>query len=124
MRFEVIIAACMLIAAVSCQDRPAKRFQIQELDHPYVLSRRHATFFAGISRSAATCGWLKDYHETACFYCVDEICDSLNKDDILFLHHEIDGPGCTNEMRVLTRNHEGGACGTWISRIAMITPEQ
>lgn len=113
----------IMVAVVSCQDKPAKRLQALELDHPYVLSRRHATFFAGISRSKSTCGWLRDYHDTACFYCVDEICDSIDRDDTIFLHHEVDGTGCTNELRVLTRNHEGGMCGPWISRIAMILPQ-
>lgn len=119
----VIAVMVMFLAVASSQDRPGKRFRVEELDHPYVMAKRHATFFAGISRSTPTCGWLKNFHDTTCFYCVDEVCDSIIRDDKLFLHHETDGPGCTNELRVLTHKHEKGVCGPWIDRIAMILPQ-
>lgn len=107
--------------------RPAKRIQIQLLDHPLVLAQiRRATFFAAVSPSDETCGWLRNFHNPVCFYCMgDAMCDSILRDDIIYFHHkQAADAGCTNKMRVLTRKVEEGECAPWIQRITMIMPQE
>lgn len=125
--YRVIIFA--LIAAVVVVAAEEERrfsnhmsFNAEELDHPYVLSYRHATFFAGMSASSPACGWLADYTNTACFYCVGAICDAIERDEEIHIHHTDDDPVCVNKLRVLTQNRDNGMCGPWIPRIAMIVP--
>jgi len=108
-------------ATVAGEERVvALRLEMEELDHLAVISQKHMTFLAAIAKNDATCGWLEDYYHPACFYCIGPTCDSIERDDPLYMHWEHDDVGCFNKMRVLTNRNDNGECGPWIDRIAMI----
>lgn len=121
MRSVIILFLVIAVSTVYGSGDFQSRLEVQELDHPYVLAHRHATFFASVSRPSPTCGWLRDYSDVACFYCVGAICDTLQVDDTLVLTHEDDVDGCANRLRILTNKRENGMCGPWIDRIGMIS---
>lgn len=111
----------MMCAALTYATNTPIHLDAQELDHPYVVARTHGTFFASQPQHVDSCGWLQSTFELVCFYCVDEACDRLSRDDTMLVNYATDASDCVNQMTILTRPKMGGECG--MMKTAMILME-